>query len=135
LVFIELLQKFIILRPDPDNILLDDYLAELKLLNDQIDTTKIEFTADRCLLLTLILGLASYDQLKSLVQVWHATPNITGEKAIAILRTEVKRIKEDYEENQQAIDQRGRSILFGSNHCTLSSGRSSFSRHCNKYCW
>jgi hypothetical protein len=70
---------------------LEDFITRIKVLNEKIDSTKMEFTADHRTLLVLMLGLSSsYD---TLVQIWSTMPGgITGEKAISMLRAEDQRL-------------------------------------------
>jgi hypothetical protein len=64
---------------------LEDFITRIKVLNEKINFTKMEFTTDYRTLLVLILGLSSvYDIL---VQIWSIMPDgIIGEKVIRMLR-------------------------------------------------
>jgi hypothetical protein len=79
---------------------LDAFLTRIKILNKKIKSIKIEFTADTCILLVLILGLIN--QYKSLVRIWGTIPGLIAEHAIQILRVDTqreedkKRIKSSY---------------------------------------
>lgn len=70
---------------------LEEFITRIKVLNEKIDSTKMEFTTDHRTLLVLMLGLGTpYD---TLIQIWNTMPDgITGEKAIRMLRSEDKRM-------------------------------------------
>ncbi len=68
----------------------DAFLDQVKVLNDQIDATKVELTTEKRTLLALIMGLS--EEYRSLVQIWSVTPTITVEKAIEMVREESIRI-------------------------------------------
>jgi hypothetical protein len=73
---------------------LDAFLTRIKILNEKIESTKIEFTPDKRTLLVLMLGLT--DQYESLVRIWATIPDLTAERAIQILRADAQR-EEDRE--------------------------------------
>jgi hypothetical protein len=68
---------------------LDSFLTRIKILNEKIEATKIEFTADKRTLLVLMLGLL--DPYESLVRIWGTIPDLTAEKAITMLRADAQR--------------------------------------------
>jgi len=68
---------------------LDSFLTRIKILNEKIEATKIEFTADKRTLLVLMLGLS--DPYESLVRIWGTIPDLTAEKAITMLRADAQR--------------------------------------------
>jgi hypothetical protein len=70
---------------------LEDFITRIKVLNEKINSTKMEFTTDYRTLLVLILGLSLVYNI--LVQIWSMIPDgITGEKAIRILRAKDQRL-------------------------------------------
>lgn len=83
----------------------DAFLDQVKVLNDQIDATKVELTTEKRTLLALMMGLS--DEYRSLVQIWSVTPSITVEKAIEMVREEATRIGPAYDQDT-AMTARGR---------------------------
>lgn len=65
---------------------LDSFLIRIKILNERIESTKIEFTADKRTLLVLMLSLP--DKYKPLVRIWGTMTNLTADRAIQMLRTD-----------------------------------------------
>ena len=66
-------------------------MTQIKVLNERIDATNIELTADKRTLLVMILGLQGEPHYRSLVQIWSSTANMTGELAMASLREDLAR--------------------------------------------
>ena len=54
-------------------------LTRLKILEEQIDATKMELTHDKRTLLALTMALATSDRYRSLVQIWQTLPDMTAE--------------------------------------------------------
>ena len=65
-----------------------ELLTRLKLLEEQIDATKIELTHDKRTLLALTMALATDDRYRSLVQIWQSLPDMTAERARQMLLEE-----------------------------------------------
>jgi gag-polypeptide of LTR copia-type len=93
----------------------DEFLTQVKTLNEQIDATKIELTTEKRTLLALMMGLS--DEYRSLVQIWSATPSITVEKAIEMVREEAIRIEKPDFEVVKALSARGRISQLECWHC------------------
>lgn len=56
-------------------------LTRIKLLKEQIDATKTELTADKRILLSLTMALATDERYRSLVQIWQSPPDVTAKRA------------------------------------------------------
>lgn len=65
-----------------------ELLTRLKLLEEQIDATKVELTHDKRTLLALTMALATDDRYRSLVQIWQTLPDMTAERARQMLLEE-----------------------------------------------
>jgi hypothetical protein len=57
-----------------------------------MDVTKIELTGDRRTFLCLSMAFIDNSEYRSLIQIWSVTPNMTADRARAILLEEDKRI-------------------------------------------
>jgi hypothetical protein len=66
-------------------------MTRIKVLNERIDASKTTFDSDKRTLLVMMIGLQSETNYRSLVQIWAATANMTGNKAIAMLREDLGR--------------------------------------------
>jgi hypothetical protein len=66
-------------------------MTRIKVLNERIDATKITFDSDKRALLVMMLGLQNTTNYRSLVQIWAATANMTGDKAMIMLREDIGR--------------------------------------------
>ena len=78
--------------PDGAFLSMSDYITRIKILEEQIDATKVEMTKDKRTLLVLMMGLPEYYQ--SIIQIWSVTPDITAEKAKSMLLDEERRRKD-----------------------------------------
>jgi hypothetical protein len=67
---------------------IESFLTKIKLLNERIENTRVEFTADKCALLVLMLGLAGNTAFDNL---WSTMPDLDSAKAIRMLRSEAQR--------------------------------------------
>lgn len=82
----------------------DEFLDQVKFLNEQIDATKLELTSEKRTFLALMMGLS--EEYRSLVQIWSVTPSITIEKAIQMVREEAIRIGPNPYEHETAYSAR-----------------------------
>jgi hypothetical protein len=75
-------RKLFSLKLDDGN--LEEFIIRIKVLNEKIDSTKMEFTTNYYTLLILILGLPVV--YNTLIQIWSIMPDgITVEKALRML--------------------------------------------------
>lgn len=74
-----------------------ELFARIKLLEEQIDATKLEFTTDKRTLLALTMGVQTDDRYGSLVDVWQAFSDMTAERARQMLLEE-EQIQKAYAE-------------------------------------
>jgi hypothetical protein len=93
----------------------DDFLTQVKVLNEQIDETKVVLTTEKRTLLALMMGLS--EDYRSLVQIWSATPSITVEKAIEMVREEAIRVEKPPFEIEKVFSARGRGSQVECWHC------------------
>jgi len=87
---------------------IEDFLTRIKVLNEKIDATKIDLTADKRTLLTLMLGLPT--GFESLIQIWGTMPDLTAEQAVRMLRAEDRRIDER-EKNPRGVPERHMAVV------------------------
>ncbi len=66
-----------------------EFLTRIKVLEEQIDATKVEMTGDKRTLLCLSMALP--EEYRPLVQLWSMTPDMTAEKAKDMLLEEHRR--------------------------------------------
>jgi hypothetical protein len=93
----------------------DEFLTQIKTLNEQINATKVELSTEKRTLLALMMGLS--DEYRSLVQIWSATPSITVEKAIEMVREEAIRVEKPPYEVDKALSAHGRGSQVECWHC------------------
>ncbi|KAL8648476.1 MAG: hypothetical protein Q9226_005976 [Calogaya cf. arnoldii] len=62
-----------------------ELLTRLKILEEQIDATKMELTYDKWTLLALTMALATDDRYRSLVQIGQTLPDMTAGRARQML--------------------------------------------------
>lgn len=74
-----------------------ELLTRLKILEEHIDATKMELTADKRTLLALTMALATTESYGSLVQIWQSLPDMTAERARQMLLEEehIQKARED----------------------------------------
>lgn len=70
---------------------ISEFLDRIKLLEEQIDATKVTMTEDKRTLLCLTMALWNEDHFRSLVQIWGVTSNMTAEKAREMLLEDERR--------------------------------------------
>lgn len=75
----------------------ENWMTQIKVLNERIDSMNIEFTTDKRTLLVMMIGLAPYEHYRALVQIWASTKDMTGERAMAMLREDLARGELDKE--------------------------------------
>ncbi|KAG6989817.1 hypothetical protein G7Y79_00063g093680 [Physcia stellaris] len=80
---------------------MSEFLDKVKQLEERIDATKVNLTADKRTIICLMMGLAHDREYRSLIQIWAAMPNLTGEKARAMLMEEYRQ-QEHVEESIDA---------------------------------
>ncbi|KAI4164412.1 MAG: hypothetical protein LQ342_002059 [Letrouitia transgressa] len=66
-------------------------ITHIKLLEERIDSTKVELTNDKRSLLALTMALWGETRYHSLIQIWNSTPDITFERARQMLLEEDQR--------------------------------------------
>ena len=78
--FMRLTQEYYILsHQNYRNI--SEFLDHIKLLEEQINTTKVMITPDKQTLLCLMMALQKVEHFQSLVQIWGVTSDMTAKKA------------------------------------------------------
>lgn len=110
-----------------------DFLTRIKLLEEQIDATKIELTADKRTLLALTMGLATDDRYRSLVQIWQSIPDMTAERARQMLLEE-EQIQKSNAETAIRVNYTRKGKRTGSGngkHC----GHCNTDGHTEDECW
>ncbi|MCJ1467041.1 hypothetical protein MMC07_005663 [Pseudocyphellaria aurata] len=70
---------------------ISEFLDHIKLLEEQIDATKVTMTHNKRTLLCLTMALWENDHFRSLVQIWGVTPSMTAEKAREMLLEDERR--------------------------------------------
>jgi hypothetical protein len=77
---------------------MSDYLTRIKVLEEKIDSTKVDFNTNRTI---LCLSMSLPPEYQSLVQIWTVTPSITPDKARSML-LEASRQREDQDESENS---------------------------------
>jgi len=88
--FIQAMQELLALSPR-QFATYEEWMTRIKVLNERIDATQITFDSDKRTLLVMMIGLQGETHYRSLVQIWAATANMTGDKAMAMLREDLGR--------------------------------------------
>jgi hypothetical protein len=88
--FIQAMQEILCLSPC-QFATYEEWMTRIKVLNERIDATQITFDSDKRTLLVMMIGLQNEINYHSLVQIWAATENMTGEKAMTMLREDLGR--------------------------------------------
>lgn len=70
---------------------ISEFLDHIKLLEEQIDATKVAMTDDKRTLLCLTMALWNENHFRSLVQIWGVTSDMTAEKAREMLLEDERR--------------------------------------------
>ena len=105
---------------------ISEFLDHIKLLEEQIDATKVTMTPDKRTLLCLTMALWEVEHFRSLVQIWGVTSDMTAEKARDMLLEDERRQAEkngDKASNATALAHRN------SDHRGLEAGGC---QHCHK---
>lgn len=89
---IEAWRDLITCRPESENRAnVESWLIRIKKLSERIDTSAIKLTTDLRTLLVLQMGISDIGEYRSMAQVWRATPNMTAQKAVNMLREEARK--------------------------------------------
>ena len=67
-----------------------ELLDKVKKLEEQLAATRITLTDDKRTIICLMIALAQDSSYRSLIQIWAAIPNLTAEKAKAMLMEEYR---------------------------------------------
>lgn len=82
---------------------MSEFLDKVKKLEEQIDATKVNLTGDKRTIICLMMALAHDRDYRSLIQIWAAIPNLTGEKARAMLMEEYRQQEHVEDSNNDAV--------------------------------
>jgi hypothetical protein len=92
--FMRLCKEYYSLSYKVTDMSINEFLTRVKLLEDRMDATKIELTGDRRTLLCLSMAFIDNPEYRSLIQIWSITPDMTADRARAMLQEEDKRIQQ-----------------------------------------
>ncbi len=82
---------------------ISEFLDHVKILEEQIDATKVKLNDDKRTLLCLIMALSEDQDYRSLVQLWSISADVTAVKAKEMLLEEERRRKSEDEKDARAL--------------------------------
>lgn len=103
----------------------DELVTKIKTLSEEVDNCKVELTSDKRTLLVLSKALTG-SKFSYLTSIWLATPDLTAERAINMVKEEERRVGSNTQESQ---------TVFARNQKTCTKCGRTNTNHTAETCW